>query len=227
MRGEQIYRRLEQFYRGVPVFGEVLDELKRLGMKPSLTDFYDPFKNLVIGILSQNTSDRNSVRAYASLKRALGDITLESIRRASLKEIERAIKVGGLWRIKARRIKELADALAARYGSAGQLLKLGERAKEELVKLPGIGEKTADVFVAYCIKAQAFPIDTNIARVAKRLGICRSKSYRQMNQELKDFFPRHRWVRVHELLLRLGRDFCRARKASCKPCPVNELCPKL
>lgn len=222
----KILRILEEFYKGENPFKEVEEVLRKHGINES-RDFKDPFKNLVIGILSQNTNDRNSTRAYISLKEKLGDITPEKIHERSLEEIRDAIKVGGLYNIKAKRIKELAKFVIERFG--GDLNKLKDLEEEEIRKLlreiPGIGEKTTDVFLAYCMGKSTFPIDTNVARVITRIGVIPGKmSYRKMEEKTLSLIPPELRVRAHELFLRLGRDYCKARKPSCAECPINKLC---
>lgn len=222
----KILKILDKFYGGESPFKEVEEVLREHGIDER-RDFRDPFKNLVIGILSQNTNDRNSTRAYLSLKEKLGDITPRKVYGSSLKEIRDAIKVGGLYNIKAKRIKQLAKIVIEKFGGdLSKLLKLSEEeARRILRELPGIGEKTTDVFLAYCMNRPTFPIDTNVARVITRIGIVPGKmGYEKMREiSLKLISPEFR-VRAHELFLRLGRDYCRARKPLCPSCPIRKLC---
>lgn len=204
---------------------EVREFLKR--ERISSEDFYDPFKNLIIGILSQNTSDRNSVRAYVSLAKRF-KITPSSLARGKEKEIEEAIRIGGLYRIKGRRIRELAKLVLRKFdGDLKKLLKLPKgEVRKILLQFPGIGDKTADVFLAYCCKADVIPIDTNIARVAKRLGLVpRKAGYKEIQEAWMKVIPRGMRRRGHELLIRLGRDYCKARNPNCKECPLLKICP--
>lgn len=202
--------------------------LEAEGESKERKDFYDPFKNLVIGILSQNTSDRNSTRAYINLKRKF-KIEPEELAKAKESEISRAIKVGGMYKIKARRIKELTKVLMEKFkGDLREITKLPPKeARKILTSLPGIGEKTADVFLAYCMKESTIPVDTNIARVAKRIGLVkREAGYKEIQKALKNIFSKNERIRGHELLIRLGRDFCKAKNPLCEGCPISSICKK-
>ncbi|MDI6887303.1 MAG: endonuclease III, partial [Candidatus Thermoplasmatota archaeon] len=190
-------------------------------------DFQEPFKNLVIGILSQNTNDRNSTRAYVGLLRKFNQISPQILAEASEFEIKEAIKQGGLYNIKAKRLKQLAKTILEKFGDdLTPVLSLSEsEQRKELLKLPGIGNKTADVFLAYCGKHATLPIDTNIARVIKRLGIGSERmGYEELQKAVQSSVPVSDRVRAHELLLRLGRDFCKAKSPLCEACPVRKLC---
>jgi len=187
-----------------------------------LREFRRPFSNLVITLLSQNTSDANAIRAYENLKR-LGLTTVDSILRADLKTLEKAIAVAGLQRRKANSLKQLAKLLEERFdGDASRLCGLS---REELKRLPGIGEKTADVFLSYaCGKDEAI-VDRNIRRVLIRLGLGReNSSYGELKKAIEELAPEGKRKRMHELLLMLGREICRARSPSCTQCPIRNLC---
>ena len=192
-----------------------------------MNDFYDPFKNLVIGILSQNTNDKNSTRAYIGLIKKFGKITPHVLAKAGEGEIRNAIKSGGLYNIKAKRIKNLAKTvLKINFSEIAKLPK--EEAREKLLELPGIGPKTADVWLAYCVDHYIMPVDTNVNRVAKRLGIVSPKAnYEEIKTALEKIIPKKQRVRGHELLVRLGRDYCKPKNPLCEVCPVTELCKKI
>ena len=205
---------------------EVESAMKEEDMPFDLNDFHDPFKNLVIGVLSQNTSDRISTKAYTGLVNRF-NITPHELARADEKEIREAIKPGGLYNVKAKRIKNLADAILEKHG--GDLSKILELPRKDalrnLLELPGIGRKTADVCLAYCARRHIIPVDTNIDRVAKRLGIAPLKAtYEDVQESLELIIPPADRVRGHELLIRLGRDYCKARKPLCNICPVVAIC---
>lgn len=219
-----LFQAIEKFYKGKRIWREVEEELKKERIK--FSDFYDPFKNLVIGILSQNTSDRNSTRAYINLAKKV-EINPNSICKTSLRKIRDAIRCGGLFNIKAKRIKELAKIVLKEYdGDLKKITRLPvEIARKELLKLPGIGQKTADVFIGYCMKKDSLPIDTNIARVAKRIGVVgKNANYQEIKNALSKILPEGKFLKAHEYLIRVGRDFCKARKPLCKQCPIKNLC---
>lgn len=128
---------LEKAYKGATVWKEVKEVLEKEG-ELCLDEFYDPFKNLIIGILSQNTSDRNCTRAYLSLKRRF-EISPFVLANANEEEIKEAIKCGGLYNVKAKGIKALPKAIIEKYnGDFSIILKMKkEEVRKELLRLPG------------------------------------------------------------------------------------------
>lgn len=223
-----LFETLKQAYTGKELLVEVKSELKAAGQSTDVSYFSDPFKNLIIGILSQNTSDANSVKAWVGLTEKF-EITPQALAKANIKEIRESIRSGGLYNLKSRRIKELSKAVLKRFG--GDLTKLTklpkEEAREKLLEFPGIGPKTADVWLTYCAARHVMPVDTNVDRVAKRLGIVsQDAAYEQVRKGLEKVFAPKERREGHEFLLRLGRDYCKPRNPLCEGCPVRELCKK-
>jgi endonuclease-3 len=223
----ELFDLLSKFYGSRRVWEEVEKELRKENM--STKRFHDPFTNLVIGILSQNTSDRNSTRAYINLAKRF-QITPKVLVEAPLREIKSAIRCGGMYNLKARRIKQLARIVLKKYG--GDLKKLIKlpvgKVRKELLSFPGIGQKTTDVFIGYCMKKDSLPIDTNIKRVARRMGIVGKKAkYEEIQKALSKLTPKGKKLRTHELLIRLGRDFCKVRRPLCEKCPISSMCKKV
>jgi len=188
----------------------------------------DPFKHLIITVLSQNTSEGNCIRAYRGLA-AEFKITPEALARAEKEKIKEAIRSGGLYNIKSRRIKELSRVVLEKFGGEiAQVLSLPkEEAKKNLTKLPGIGNKTADVLLTsrYGYR-EVLPIDTHYDRLAKRLGLVKPDAqYHEIQTALFEFIPkRERRDRVAGLLWLLAKHTCRATKPRCYECPIVELC---
>jgi len=207
---------------------EVEAVFKEEGLQIDMGDMYDPFKNLIIGILSQNTNDRNSTRAYIGLSKNF-KIKPAELAKAPFGKVRDSIKTGGLYNRKAKRIIEFSQAVLSRYsGDLSTLTKLPKnKAREALLSFKGIGVKTADVFLAYCMNQDVLAIDTNVERVAKRIGIIgKSAKYGETQKALtKEITPTRR-ARGHELLIRLGKDFCKASRALCDKCPINSICKK-
>jgi len=184
----------------------------------------NPFEILVSIILSQNTSDKNSIRAFLNLKNSVST-TPEKLAKASLEEIEKAIKVGGLYKIKARRIKGLANMILKGLNLKEILEMPVELAREKLLKIPGIGRKTADVFLALFGK-KTIGVDTHAARVAKRLGLVSDDAnYEEIRHALLETFNFvENFDYVHRLLIQLGRTFCKAKSPKCRECPLRDYC---
>ena len=187
----------------------------------------DPFKNLIITVLSQNTSEANCVRAYRGLA-ARFEITPETLAHADQDEIKEAIRSGGLYNIKSKRIKDLSKVVLEKLGGdIGSILALPrEEAKERFMKLPGIGAKTADVLLAgrhgY---AEVTVVDTHMERIAKRLGLAsQNAKYDEIQQALHEFIPHDQGERVSGLFWLLAKYTCKAPAPKCLECPIVHLC---
>ncbi len=185
----------------------------------------DPFAVLAAIILSQNTSDKNSIKAYLRLREEIG-VTPEAILDASEDSLIEAIRVAGLPRQKARALKALAGLVAEHGGSEWLLKENPWRVREELLRLPGVGPKTVDVFLSIYRRAPVFAVDTHAARIARRWGLVGEKAgYREISRALLEFFGAERAEEAHRLLIALGRTYCRARNPRCGECPLREVCP--
>jgi len=194
-------------------------------------DFYpdlskDPFKSLVLTVLSQNTSEVNCIRAYKGLA-AKFEVTPEALAKADLGELKESIRSGGLYNVKAKRIKDLAKAVIEKFGgNVASILDLPkEKAKERLMELPGIGPKTADVLLTdrYSYR-EVLPIDTHYDRIAKRLGLVKSDAgYDKVQRALLSFVPKGN-ERASGLLWLLAKYTCRAQNPKCYECPITGLC---
>jgi endonuclease-3 len=222
-----IYELLNDVYGDKEAWTEVNEVLRAENFEDS-ADYTDPFVNLIIGILSQNVNDRNSTKAYIGLARKF-DITPDVLAEADVEEIRNAIKPGGLYNIKSKRIKDFSRKVMEVYdGDLSKALSLpAEEAKRALMALPGIGTKTADVCLAVCAKQEVVAVDTNVDRVAKRLGLVdKDAGYEEVKEALEKKIPPVNRGRTHELLVRLGRDYCKPIKPSCESCPLRSLCKK-
>ena len=187
----------------------------------------DPFKTLIITVLSQATADKNTARAFENLSRRFS-ITPEALAKASVEAIEKAIRVGGLYRNKSTVIKAISRVILEQFdGSLDFIYSLPlEEARKILLEIPGVGPKTADVVLLFCAGKPTVPIDTHVGRVSKRLGLAPSKAdYEGVRRALGTLYSPEDYLSVHLLLISLGRKYCKARKPLCKPCPVSTLCP--
>ena len=187
----------------------------------------DPFKNLIITVLSQNTSEANCVRAYKGLA-AKFEVKPDVLAHAKEADIREAIRSGGLYNVKAKRIKELSRAVLEKFrGDLASILALPKKeAREKFMELPGIGPKTADVLLAnrhgY---SQVFVVDTHMDRIAKRLGLVKSDAkYEEIQEALKKFIPWDKGERVGGLFWLLAKYTCKAQNPKCKECPIMETC---
>jgi endonuclease-3 len=187
----------------------------------------DPFETLIVTIISQNTADRNTARAFEHLSNRF-EIKPEVLAEAKTSQIEEALKTGGLYRNKAKTIKRVSRIILERFhGSLQPVLSLPlEEARKTLMALPGIGPKTADVVLLFSVKQPTIPVDTHVNRVAKRLGFAPADGdYEAVRMSLQSLYDHRDYLAVHVLLIAHGRRYCKARRPLCKQCPVNMHCP--
>lgn len=133
--------------------------------------------------------------------------------------LEAEIRSTGFYRAKARAIMGMARALVERHG--GEV----PDTREELVALPGVGLKTANVVLGNAFGQQAIAVDTHVFRVSQRLGLARSENPDQIHDQLVETLPRRDWTVATHLLITHGRRTCTARRPACPVCPVRRLCP--
>jgi len=187
----------------------------------------DPFETLVTTIISQNTADINTARAFEVLSKRF-EITPEVLAIAEVSQIEDAIRISGLFKSKAKTIKEAATIVLEKYhGTLKTILSMSiEEARETLMQFPGVGPKTADVVLLFSARQPTIPVDTHVNRVAKRLGFAPESGDREVvRKSLQSLFEPKDYLAVHLLLIAHGRRYCKARKPSCDECPVNLHCP--
>ena len=187
----------------------------------------NPFEVLVGIVLSQNTSDKNAIKAFESLRAMLGgSITPEALERADVGEIANAIRVAGQQYRRAKILKDLAKAFISNPNIVSELAQAPtEEARAKLLALPGVGPKTADVFLLMYLRKRTFPIDTHISRIAKRLGL--GSSYEEIRRNVlrlgKDLSVEE-LIELHLLLIQHGRETCRPRAPLCDQCVLRDLC---
>ncbi|MET1101578.1 MAG: endonuclease III [Pyrodictiaceae archaeon] len=185
-----------------------------------------PFAVLVSIILSQNTNDKNSIRAYQNLRSMLGRITPERVLSTPMDRLADAIRIAGLARQKAETIRRAASHILE-YGGEDFLEKADiVSLRESLLSIKGIGKKTVDVFLAFYRGAEVFAVDTHARRIAVRWGLVpHNASYDEVSSALLRFFGGRRSEKAHRLLILLGRKYCKPRNPRCGECPVGAVCP--
>ena len=192
----------------------------------------DALGGLVATVLSQHTSDTNSTRAYARLVAAFP--TWEAVRDARVDAVADAIRVGGLARVKAERIqsilRELTGRLAVEERSGPLALDLlepmdAEQAIVYLQTFPGVGPKTAACVLLFSLGKAAFPVDTHVWRVTKRLGLIGAKtSADDAHTILTTLIPPEWRHTMHVDLIRHGRERCHPRQPECRRCDLRPEC---
>lgn len=188
----------------------------------------DPVRNLILTILSQNTTDGNRDRAFSSLTGRFPRLSL--LAGAKPAQVEGAIRVGGLARAKTKAILGALARLKREHGEY-TLAFLGEMALPEarayLTSLPGVGVKTANVLLLFSFGKEAFPVDTHILRVAKRLRLVPpSADLSRAALSLEPHVPRGEHAPLHLNMIRLGREICRPARPLHADCPLLPVCPE-
>jgi len=186
----------------------------------------DPLDTLVETILSQNTTDKNSGRAFRKLKDAYPE--WERMLGQDPKKIAKIIRSGGLAGIKATRIIDALDFINKKRGALDlDFLRDMEPDEAEawLGQMTGVGPKTRSIVLLFALGMAAFPVDTHIHRVTKRLGLIGSKTTREHAQaELARLVPGEEFYNFHINIIEHGRAVCQARKPKCNLCKISHLC---
>ncbi len=182
---------------------------------------------LVSTILSQNTNDVNRDRAFHELKSRFPD--WNQVRQANEEEIIETIRVAGLANQKGPRIKSVLNQIYEETGGLDLnfLADLPvDKARAWLLRFKGVGLKTAAIVLQFSLNRPAFPVDTHIYRVSRRLGLRpEAMNLEKTHLLMEELANPEDYYAGHLNLIRLGREFCHARKPECPRCPVNDLCP--
>ncbi len=213
---------------------ELLNKLRSVGTfnfqeftsLKALIEDRDPFKILLATVLSQNTNDRNSIRAFKKLKEKY-ILKPEEIALVKREELAETIKPGGMHNLKAEKIISLSRKVVKEFGGDLNIIlnKPLKEARKELLKLPGVGFKTADVVLLSLTDKKVFPVDTHIERITKRLGLVDEKAkYEKIRKKLEETFPPDKYLEAHLLLINFGRKICKTRKPKCGKCPIRNKC---
>lgn len=185
----------------------------------------DLLDELIGAILSQNTSDANSSRAFQSLKRAFP--TWERALNAPTQKLARAIKIGGLSNLKAKRIKAILSELNAQTGALS-LARLNamttDAAMSYLRTFKGVGFKTAACVLMFGLGRDICPVDTHIHRILNRLGLTQTKNADETFQRLQPLIPKGKAYSLHVNLIRHGKRVCKAQKPDCLNCALGDDC---
>jgi len=185
-----------------------------------------PFERLVSTILSQNTSRQATIKGFENLRRRF-KIVPKVLAEATVEDIRECIKPSGLYNSKAPRIKELARIILNEYeGNLDSLSRLPPHiARESLLKIPGVGFKTADIFLSTVCGTDSFPVDTHLTRIAKRWNMVKANaSYEQIRLAFEAATPVEKRQNAHLSLIEFGREICRARQPQCATCPIYGEC---
>lgn len=182
-------------------------------------DYRTPFELLVAVILAAQCTDKRVNLVTPALFRSFPDTS--AVAQAPLPALEKLVKSCGFFRAKSRALKAVSQALLQYH--AGEVPK----SRQALAALPGVGNKTAGVVSIHIGGEPAFPVDTHVRRLARRLGFTRRLDPDHIEADLQALLPQKTWAQGHQLLVWHGRRTCFARKPACDRCVVAALCPKI
>ncbi|VVB96554.1 G/T mismatches repair enzyme [uncultured archaeon] len=177
----------------------------------------DPFRVLIATVLSQRTRDEVTDRATKKLFAKYE--TPAALASADVGDVEELIREVGFYRVKAPRIKEIAQRIHNEF--KGKLP--GEM--DILISLPGVGRKTANCVLVYGFGKDAIAVDTHVHRISNRLGLVATRTPEETEIKLREVLPIKHWRYINELLVRFGQDICRPVSPKCGICPIIVLCP--
>ena len=181
---------------------------------------------LIATILSQNTNDKNSHRAYTNLKKTF--TRWEDVAAAPVGRVKAAIRSGGMANQKSARIKETLATVKSRYGKydlSALRKKSDEAVIEELTAMNGVGFKTASCVLLFSMRRDVFPVDTHVHRICNRLGLVSNTSIPEKTYErMKELIPQGKGYSFHTNLIRFGRKICRSANPACDICPLYMEC---
>lgn len=193
---------------------------------PEWRDPLPPLDELVATILSQNTNDNNSFRAYRALKERFP--TWEAVRDAPVEAVIETIRTSGLANQKGPRIQAVLREITSQRGelSLDFLADLPvEEARNWLMSFKGVGPKTASIVLQFSLNKPAFPVDTHVHRVTGRIGLRpENMNADATHKHLEALFPPEIYYPAHLNLIRLGREICQARKPLCPACALKDVC---
>jgi len=144
--------------------------------------------------------------------------TPEDIANADLQDLQKLIKKAGFFRVKSQRIKEVSQIIIDEFhGVVPDNIDL-------LLKLPGVGRKTANCVLVYGFNKPAIPVDVHVHRISNRIGLVNTKHPEQTEVELMKIVPKDLWLDLNDLFVQFGQDLCRPIGPRHEECPINELC---
>ncbi len=199
--------------------------VKQFGIPPRAEKLPKPIDLLIATILSQNTNDTNSYKAYQNLRKKYP--TWEDARKAKRVSIEKEIKIAGLGLQKSKAIKNLLTELHKKeksYSLSRVTKATSKEAIEYLTKFNGIGVKTASCVLLFALDRDICPVDTHVHRTLNRIGLVKTKTPDKTFLEINENFPPKIAHSFHTNLIRLGREYCTPKNYKCGKCPLKSIC---
>ena len=182
-------------------------------------EFENPFQLMVATILSAQCTDERVNKVTEKLFQKYQ--TPEDFIEVPIEELEKDIFSTGYYKAKSSHIKNASSALIKEFNG------IVPNTIEELVKLPGVGRKTANVILGHCFNVPGIVVDTHVSRISSKLGLVSSKNPEKIEFELMDLIPKSKWVIFTHYIISHGRKICKARNPSCEICPIKQYCPSV
>ena len=179
-------------------------------------NYHTLFQLLVAVVLSAQCTDKQVNRVTPALFAKYPDAF--AMAEADIDDLKELIKGVGLFQSKSRHLKQLSQVLVSKYN--GRV----PDSFDELMELPGVGRKTANVVIAVGFDGPGLGVDTHVHRVANRIGLVNSRTTKGTEKQLKESIDPERWNRAHHLLIWHGRNVCKARRPHCGECILQEIC---
>jgi len=176
----------------------------------------DPFRSLVFTILSARTRDESTIIAAGNLLKAAPNP--KKLGSMDIQKIEKLVQRSGFYRMKAKNLKKAAKMLVDKHG--GKV----PQTMEELIELPGVGRKTANIILAYSFGIDAIAVDTHVHRISNRLGIVKTETPGQTEAALIRSIPRRYWRPLNHAFVSYGQTVCIPRNPKCSICKIRRLC---
>lgn len=176
----------------------------------------DPYRSLVFTILSSRTKDENTIVAAGNLlKVAPNPNKLASMQ---TKRIEKQIRSAGFYRVKAKNLKAMAKMLIQDFDG------IVPKTRDQLIKLPGVGRKTANVVLVYAFGKSEIPVDVHVHRISNRLGLLKTKTPEKTEIALAKIIPKRFWKQLNHAFVSYGQTICLPRNPKCDMCKIRKIC---
>lgn len=198
---------------------EIISRLKELYPEGYFHINRDPFYLLISTVLSQRTRDEVTIPATQRLFSVLD--TPENMASADVDEIQELIRDVGFYKVKSQRLIDISRMLLDEYeGVVPDDI-------NELVKLPGVGRKTANCVLTYAFDKDAIAVDTHVHRISNRMGLIETDTPEETEIELQKVVQKDLWKDINGLMVLFGKSICRPVSPKCDKCIMNDICPKL
>ena len=175
-----------------------------------------PFSILIGTILSARTRDENTAKVVRALFARYG--TPQELAAADIPDVERLIRPIGFYRVKAKRIIQVAKIIAEAYGG------VVPDDMESLTSLPGVGRKTANCVLVYAFEKPAIPVDIHVHRISNRLGLVKTKTPEETEAALVSRVPKEYWLRINDTFVMYGQNVCKPVSPMCGVCRIRTMC---